>query len=90
MSLCINPVRFGCQDPDLWQQKFLIWILSQNILTTQAEERLEIYQEKLEKISNLKDELKSHIAALPAIPQVNVKPILSIGIVVSRKLAAGI
>jgi hypothetical protein len=36
----------------------------------QAEERLEIYQEKLEKIRNLKDELKSHIAALPDIPQV--------------------
>jgi predicted transcriptional regulator len=36
----------------------------------QSEERLETYQEKLEKIKNLKDELKSHIAALPDIPQV--------------------
>jgi hypothetical protein len=38
----------------------------------QSEERLEIYQEKLEKIRSLKDELKSHIAALPDIPQVRV------------------
>ena len=44
----------------------------------QSEERLEIYQEKLEKIRNLKDELKSHIAALPDIPQVsNPDPINS-------------
>jgi len=48
---------------------------------------LEIYQEKLEKIRNLKDELKSHIAALPDIPQVsNPDPIARINSFLTRFL----
>ena len=35
-----------------------------------AEERLELYHEKLDNIKGLKEELKSHIAALPDIPVV--------------------
>jgi len=37
----------------------------------QAEERLELYLDKLDKIHGVKDELKSHIAALPDIPVVS-------------------
>jgi len=44
------------------------FLSAQRDLLAQAEERLEIYLDKLDKIHGVKDELKSHIAALPDIP----------------------
>jgi len=44
------------------------FLSAQRDLLAQAEERLELYLDKLEKIHGVKDELKSHIAALPDIP----------------------
>jgi len=44
------------------------FLSAQKELLAQAEERLEVYHEKLEKIKGLKEELKHHIAALPDIP----------------------
>jgi regulator of Ty1 transposition protein 103 len=44
------------------------FLSAQKELLAQAEERLELYHEKLEKIKNLKEDLKDHIAALPDIP----------------------
>jgi len=45
------------------------FLSAQRDLLAQAEERLEIYRDKLDKINNVKDELKSHIAALPDLSQ---------------------
>jgi len=44
------------------------FLSAQKDLLAQAEERLELYLDKLEKIHQVKDELKSHIASLPDIP----------------------
>jgi len=44
------------------------FLSAQKELLAQAEERLELYHEKLDNIKNLKEELKSHIEALPDIP----------------------
>jgi len=44
------------------------FLSAQRDLLAQAEERLELYLDKLEKIHQVKDELKSHIASLPDIP----------------------
>eukprot|EP00090_Calanus_glacialis_P036992 TRINITY_DN6332_c0_g1_i2.p1 TRINITY_DN6332_c0_g1~~TRINITY_DN6332_c0_g1_i2.p1 ORF type:complete len:376 (+),score=117.16 TRINITY_DN6332_c0_g1_i2:52-1128(+) len=44
------------------------FLSAQKDLLAQAEERLELYLDKLDKIHGVKDELKSHIAALPDIP----------------------
>merc|ERR1719445_1229043 len=44
------------------------FLSAQKDLLAQAEERLELYLDKLEKIPQVKDELKSHIASLPDIP----------------------
>jgi len=44
------------------------FLSAQKDLLAQAEERLELYLDKLDKIHGIKDELKSHIAALPDIP----------------------
>jgi len=44
------------------------FLSAQKDLLAQAEERLELYLDKLDKIHAVKDELKSHIAALPDIP----------------------
>ena len=41
------------------------FLSAQKDLLAQAEERLELYLDKLEKIHQVKDELKSHIASLP-------------------------
>ena len=46
------------------------FLSAQKDLLAQAEERLELYLDKLEKIHQVKDELKSHIASLPDIPVV--------------------
>ena len=48
------------------------FLSAQKDLLAQAEERLELYLDKLEKIHQVKDELKSHIASLPDIPVVRV------------------
>jgi len=53
------------------------FLSAQRDLLAQAEERLELYLDKLEKIHGVKDELKSHIAALPDIP---VLPTASTGL----------
>jgi len=45
------------------------FLSAQNDLLAQAEERLEVYRDKLDKINSVKDELKSHIAALPDLSQ---------------------
>jgi len=47
------------------------FLSAQKDLLAQAEERLELYLDKLDKIHGVKDELKSHIAALPDIPVVS-------------------
>ena len=47
------------------------FLSAQKDLLAQAEERLELYLDKLEKIHQVKDELKSHIASLPDIPVVS-------------------
>merc|ERR1712106_22397 len=47
------------------------FLSAQRDLLAQAEERLELYLDKLDKIHGVKDELKSHIAALPDIPVVS-------------------
>jgi len=47
------------------------FLSAQKDLLAQAEERLELYLDKLDKIHSVKDELKSHIAALPDIPVVS-------------------
>ena len=47
------------------------FLSAQKDLLAQAEERLETYLDKLEKIHQVKDELKSHIASLPDIPVVS-------------------
>jgi len=44
------------------------FLSAQRDLLAQAEERLELYLEKLETIQGVKDELKAHIASLPDIP----------------------
>ena len=48
------------------------FLSAQKDLLAQAEERLELYLDKLEKIHQVKDELKSHIASLPDIPVVSL------------------
>ena len=48
------------------------FLSAQKDLLAQAEERLELYLDKLEKIHQVKDELKSHIASLPDIPVVRL------------------
>jgi len=45
------------------------FLSAQKDLLAQAEERLEVYRDKLDKINSVKDELKSHIAALPDLSQ---------------------
>ena len=47
------------------------FLSAQKDLLAQAEERLETYLDKLEKIQTVKEELKSHIASLPDIPVVS-------------------
>ena len=47
------------------------FLSAQKDLLAQAEERLETYLDKLEKIHQVKEELKSHIASLPDIPVVS-------------------
>ena len=49
------------------------FLSAQKDLLAQAEERLELYLDKLEKIHQVKDELKSHIASLPDIPVVSLE-----------------
>ncbi len=41
------------------------FLAAQRDLETQAEERLEQYRDKLEKVNSIRDELKSHIQSLP-------------------------
>ena len=47
------------------------FLSAQKDLLAQAEERLETYLDKLEKIHQVKEELKSHTASLPDIPVVS-------------------
>ena len=44
------------------------FLSAQKDLLAQAEERLELYLEKLDTIQGTSEELKSHIASLPDIP----------------------
>ena len=43
----------------------LDFLASQNSLLAQAEERLELYRDKLDKVNAIRDDLKSHIQSLP-------------------------
>ena len=54
------------------------FLSAQKDLLAQAEERLETYLDKLEKIHQVKEELKSHIASLPDIPVVSLSVCLTL------------
>ena len=41
------------------------FLSAQKDLLAQAEERLEIYRDKLDKVNTIKDDIKSHIQSLP-------------------------
>lgn len=45
------------------------FLAAQKDLLAQAEERLEIYRDKLDKVNTIKDDLKSHIQSLPDLTQ---------------------
>jgi len=45
------------------------FLSAQKDLLAQAEERLEIYRDKLDKVNTIKDDLKSHIQSLPDLTQ---------------------
>ena len=50
--------------------KMIVHFLSaQNSLLSKAEENLELYRDKLDKLNNIKDDLKSHIQSLPDLTQ---------------------
>ncbi len=46
-------------------QMIVDFLASQNDLLAQAEERLETYRDKLDKVNAIRDDLKSHIQSLP-------------------------
>jgi len=50
------------------------FLSAQKDLLSQAEERLEVYRDKLEKVNLLRKELEAHLASLPAIPAPLEKP----------------
>ena len=41
------------------------FLAAQKDLLSQAEERLELYRDKLDKVNGVRDDLKSHIQSLP-------------------------
>mgnify|MGYP001385061691 FL=1 len=45
------------------------FLTAQNSLLTKAKEDLETYRDKLDKLNNIKDDLKSHIQSLPDLTQ---------------------
>ena len=45
------------------------FLAAQKDLETQAEERLEQYRDKLDKVSAVRDDIKSHIQSLPDLTQ---------------------
>ena len=45
------------------------FLSAQNSLLSKAEENLELYRDKLDKLNNIKDDLKSHIQSLPDLTQ---------------------
>ena len=50
------------------------FLAAQKDLLTQAEERLELYRDKLDKVNTIREDLRSHIQSLPdltKLPDVN-------------------
>lgn len=45
------------------------FLIAQKDLLSQAEERLELYRDKLDKVNSFRDELKAHIQSLPDLTQ---------------------
>ena len=59
------------------------FLAAQKDLLTQAEERLELYRDKLDKVNTIREDLRSHIQSLPdltKLPDVNcLAPLPSAG-----------
>ena len=61
--------RVVAHRPELLKQMIKDFLAAQKDLLAQAEERLEIYRDKLDKVNTIKDDLKSHIQSLPDLTQ---------------------